>query len=121
MDEELVSVDTILNWLSEQVKHKRPISPEVYLDACTKLNLLKSDENDTLIGLRYQLAVKRANYVSEGGTSAAANIMLEADPLYVEVKKQEAKLKLIEEQIRLGKLSARIKNDELNSSRFGQT
>lgn len=120
MNDELISVDTILLWLTEQVQHKRPIPPEVWLDASIKLNLLKSDENDTLIELRHQLAVKRANYVSEGGTSAAANIMLEADPLYVQVKKQEAKIKTIEEAVRQGKLYARIKNDELTNARFGQ-
>lgn len=120
MNDSLVTCDKILSWLKEQVEHKRPISPELYLEAATKLNLLKSDENDHIIEIRYQLATKRAQYVNEGGTSAAANIRLEADPLYMEVKKQEAKIKLIEEAIRLGKLSARIKNDELNNSRFGQ-
>lgn len=117
---EKVTVDTILDWLTEQVREKRPIPPELYLDISIKLNLLKSDENDKLIELRHALAVKRANYVNEGGTSAAANIRLEADPLYMDVKKQEARLKTIDEAIKQGKLYARIKNDEMNSSRFGQ-
>lgn len=120
MDEELVSTDTILNWLSGQVKHKIPIAPERYLDAIMKLNLLKSEDNDQLIELKHELAVKRANYVNEGGTSAAANILLEADETFKLVKKLEAKMKMIEETIRIGKIAARLKNDELNNSRFGQ-
>lgn len=120
MNDELISVDTILDWLSEQVKHKRPIPPETWLDASIKLNLLKSDENDHLIELEHELAVKRANYVNEGGTSAAAKIRLEADPLFVEVQKVRAKLKQIEEAVRQGKLYARIKNDEAQGARFGQ-
>lgn len=119
--DEMTTCDEILSWFKEQAKNARPVPPELYLRAAGSLNILKSDENDTLIELRHELAIKRANYVNEGGTSAAANIRLEADPLYKDVKKQEAKIKLIEEQIRLGKLSARIKNDEMNSSRFGQT
>lgn len=118
--EDFVTTTLILSWLKEQVEKKHPISPLVYLDAATKLNLLKSDDNDLLIELRHQLAVKRANYVNEGGTSAAANIRLEADPLFVEVRKQEAKMKQIEEAIRIAKLTARLKNDELQGARFGQ-
>lgn len=116
--DELVTTDLILSWLSEQVKNKRPIAPERYLDASLKLNLLKSDDNDQFIELEHQLAIKRAEYVAEGGTSAAAKIKIEADPLFKEVQKLKSKLKQVEEAIRLGKLYSRIKNDELNNSRF---
>lgn len=116
--DELVTVDAILNWLKEQVQNKRPVSPERYLDAGIKLNILKSDENDRLIELEHELAVKRANYVNEGGTSSAAKIRLEADPIFKEVQQLKAKLKQIEEAIRLSKLAARLKNDELNGARF---
>lgn len=119
--DEIVTSDTILNWLKDQVEHKRPIPPEVYLDMSIKLNLLKSDDNDRLIEKRHQLALKRAEYVNEGGTSSAANIRLEADPLFMEVKKLEAKIETIKEAVRQGKLYARIKNEELQNSRFGQT
>lgn len=119
--DDFVTTDKILEWLKTQVEQKHPISPMLYLDASIKLNLLKSEDNDKLIELRHQLALKRAEYVNEGGTSAAANIRLEADPLFKEVKQLEAKIKQIEECVRLGKLSARLKSDEMNSSRFGQT
>jgi hypothetical protein len=116
--DELVTTSLILNWLKEQVENKRPISPELYLDAAMKLNLLKSDDNDRLIELEHVLAMTRAEHVREGGTSAAAKINLEADPLFMEVQKLKSKLKQVEEAIRIAKLSARIKNDELANARF---
>lgn len=114
--DDFVTVDAILGWLKEQVQHKRPVSPERYLDAATKLNLLKSDENDRLIELEHELALERAKYVSEGGSSAASKIQLEAHPSFVEIQKLKAKLRQIDEAVRLAKLSARIKSDELRSN-----
>lgn len=118
MNGEIITTHTILDWFHEQVSNKRPIAPEIYLDMSMKLNILKSDDNDLLLEKRHELAVKRAFYVNEGGTSAAANIRLEADPLFMEVKKLEAHIETVKEAIRLGKVYARIKNDELNNVRF---
>lgn len=118
MNEDLITTTGILEWMKEQVQHKRPIAPEIWLDASLKLNLLKSDDNDLLIEKKHELAVKRASYVNEGGTSVAANIRLEADPLFMEVKKLEAHIETVKEAIRLGKIYARIKNDELLSARY---
>lgn len=116
--EDFVTSEEVLNWLKSQAKSGKPIPPDLYLRAAVSLNLLKSDDNDRLIELEHELAVRRANYVNEGGTSAAAKINLEADPLFKEVQKLKAKMKQVEEAIRLGKLAARLKNDELNGARF---
>lgn len=113
---ELVTTDTILAWLTEQVESKRPISPELWLDACMKLNLLRSDDNDQLIELEHNLAIMRADYIREGGTSSAAKIILEAEDEFREAEKLKAKLKVIEEAIRLGKKYAWIKNEEYKSN-----
>lgn len=117
----LSTCDQIILWFKEQATNKNIIPPDLYLRAASNLNVLKGDEIDRLIDLKQDLAVKRAEYVEKGGTSAAANIRLEADPVFSQVKKQESKIETIKEQIRLGKLWARLKNDELNNARFGQT
>lgn len=114
MNEEWVSCDVILGWLKEQVKNKVPVAPETYLDAAIKLNVLMSDETDRLIELESGVADVRAAHVRQGHTSAAAKIYVEALPAYMEMQKQRAKIKQIEEAIRLSKLSARLKNDELH-------
>lgn len=119
-EENLITCDLILKWLKEQVENKRIIPPSLYLDVATKLNILRSDEDDLLIEIEHQLAVQRAKYVNEGGTSAAAKILLEANPLFKDVRKQKAKLKQIEEAIRIGKLAARIKDNEMREIKFGQ-
>jgi hypothetical protein len=111
--EELVTCDTILNWFKEQTENRRPISPHLYLEMAQKLNALSSDENDKLVDLESELARHRADWVSVGKTSAGANILVEAMPVFNEARKQRAKIKQIEEVIRLAKLSARIKNDEM--------
>lgn len=116
--DELITTDSILSWLTNQVKHKKPISPEQYLEAGTRLNLLKSDENDRLIEIEHELAVIRSNLVSQGSTSAAAKTHIEANPLYKEVQQLRAKLKRIDEAVKLAKLAARLKNDEMNNIRF---
>lgn len=105
--------DSILQWMKIQVENKNPISPHLWLEAAQMLNVLSSDESDRLIDLESILARKRENQISLGKTVAASNIVVEASMEYNETRKQGAKIKQIEEAIRLAKLSARIKNDEM--------
>lgn len=109
---DLVTCDSILDWMKDQVEHKRPISPHLWLEAAQKLNILSSDENDKLIELEHQLAKVRAGEMDAGKTGIAAKVKVEASDIFKEARIQRARIKQIEEAIRLAKLSARIKNDE---------
>lgn len=112
MSKEWVSCDVILSWLKEQVKNKVPVAPSLYLDAATKLNVLISDETDRLIEVEHDVAELRAAHIRQGHTVAAAKVYVEATPEYMDMQVRRAKIKQIEEAIRLSKLSARMKNDE---------
>lgn len=111
--EELVDADLILGWLKERVENKEPIPPQLWLDAALKLNTLSSDETDKLIDYEYEVATIRAEMVAAGTSSAAAKAHVEGMPQYMKLRKQQEKLKQIVEAIRLAKLSARIRNDEM--------
>lgn len=111
--DEFVTCDLILNWLKERVANKEPISPQLWLDAALKLNTLSSDETDKLIELESLVAQLRSVFIAEGKSAAAAKAHVEAGEPYKELRKQQEKMKQIVEAIRLAKLSARIKNDEL--------
>ena len=116
MNDNLRSCDSIIEWLKTQQENRVPISPHIYLEAATALNILSSEENDNLIDLESQLAQFRSDEIGAGKTGIAAKIVVEASPIFKEARKQRAKMEQIKEAIRLAKLSARIKSDELRSN-----
>lgn len=112
---ELVTCDTILQWIKVQVEHKVPIDPLLFLDAAEKLNILKSDETDKLFQLQQEIAALKVVLIEEGKSVAEAKTRIEASDIYRIMRTQEAKVKLIEEQIRLSKKRAQLKSDEMRS------
>ncbi len=113
--ENLVTCDTILEWLKEQVEHKNIISPSLYLDACQKLNLLISDEHDKLFTLQKEVARQKIQWIEDGKSVAEAKTRVEGSQEYLYMKKQEAKIKQIEESIRIAKIRSRLKEGEFNN------
>lgn len=114
MDDKLVTCDLILNWLKEQVEQKRIVSPSTYVDACTKLNLLSGDEHDKLFGMQQEISGMKVIWMKEGDSVAAAKAKVEATDNYRMMKSQEAKIKRIEEAVRIMKIRARLKEGEFN-------
>lgn len=115
MDESLRTCDSILAWLKNQQENKRPISPHLWMEAAQALNVLISDENDKLIDLESKLAEAWVSERKSHGSAVDTKRDVEALPLYKESRRQRAKIEQIKEAIRLAKLSARIKSDELRS------
>jgi uncharacterized protein with PIN domain len=115
MNDDLRTCDSILKWLKEQTENRNPISPHLYLEAATALNILSSNENDTLIDMESTLAVMKASAMSTEKTVAAAKVFIEALPEFGQVRKQRAKIEQIKEAIRIAKLTARLKSDELKN------
>jgi len=112
---DLRTCDTILAWLKEQTEHKRPISPHTWMEAAQALNTLSSDENDKLIDIESALANMRTGYIESGKSAVAARMLVESSELYKSARKQRGKMEQIKEAVRLAKLSARIKSDEMRS------
>ena len=115
MNDNLRSCDSIIEWLKTQQENRVPISPHLYLEAATALNILSSDEVDKLIDMESKLAVLRATAMSTEKTAVAAKIFIEAMPEYGEVRKQRAKIEMIKEAVRLAKKTATLKSDEMRN------
>ena len=116
MNNDLRTCDSIIEWLKTQQKNRVPISPLLYLEAATALNILSSDEVDKLIDMESALAVLRANTLATEKTASAAKIVIEALPEYGLVRKQRAKIEMIKEAVRLAKKTAQLKSDESRSN-----
>lgn len=113
--QEKVTIDTILGKLMEWVESKTPINPELWIDAALKMNLLKDPLTGRIIALQQSLAQKRVDLLEQGKSVAYARTVLEADDEYAECRTLEARIKLVEEQIRLAKHRARMASDDYNS------
>jgi len=112
----MITTDTILEQLKKWVEDKHPISPDLWLDACAKLNVLKSDENDKLFDLQQEVALIKQDFIVNGKTVSYAKVMVEAGPTFKEMQKQKAKIEMIEEQIRISKIQARMSFDGYKNS-----
>ncbi len=111
---ELVTVDTILNWLQEKIENKEPVAPGVYVEAAQKLNVLLSDEHARLFDLQQKVAQLKTDLIKFDGKSVAqSKTFIEATDTYREMQTQKAKIGRIEEFIRIAKISARLKDNEM--------
>ena len=110
------AIDNIIGKLVEWTEAKVPVNPEHWIDAGLKLNVLKEDYlSGDIIALQSSLAKKRYDLLLEGKTSAYAKIAVESDPEYAVCRKLEARVKMIEEHIRLAKVRARMGQEDYKS------
>jgi hypothetical protein len=116
---ELVTCDTILGWLKEQVEQKRLIDPKIWGDAAFKLNLLQADEDSTMEGQRQDVAKLKLDILKAqvyGNHSllpqkknvALADAEVEATDLYRLMRLQEHKVERIKEFIKIAKKNSDI-------------
>lgn len=117
MSKELVTTDTIIDFLQERVENKEPIHASIWLDAAQKLNILIGDEHDLLFDLQQQVANMKVRYyedIKEGEKPnvSKAKMYIETSDVYREMNKQKAKISRIEEFIRIAKIQARLKDTE---------
>ena len=113
--EQKVTTDTILSQLKEWVENKMPIAPNLWLDACAKLNVLKGDESKSLFKLQQAIAFVKKELMEKGYTAAKAKIWVESTDSYIDMKIQEAKIEMIEEQIRISKIQARLGQNDYHN------
>jgi len=114
--EKLVTVDTILDYLQEAVGEKRPIEPAVFIDAAQKLNVLLGDEIDLLYTQQQKVAQMKYGHLQEQKNEkknvSAAEAYIKTTDEYREMRVQEAKVKRIEEFVRIAKLQSRLRESE---------
>lgn len=111
---EKITCDFILNWFKEAVEKKEPIPPSVWLDGASKLNVLQGDEEDILFELQQKVAEIRVKCMEESDkiNVSRAKVLVEATDEYKQMKKQAAKVARIQEQIRISKIQARMRDNE---------
>ncbi len=112
--DELVSIQTITEYLENAVKTKTPLAPSVWIDAAQKMNVLLGDEHDRLYELQQKVAQAKLNFLEcdPKHNVSAARLRVETTDDYKEMRKQEAKIKRIEEAIRIAKLQGKLKEAE---------
>lgn len=113
------TTDSIIESLKKLVENKDIISPHVWLEAAQDLNVLLGDEHDTLFELQQQVANIRLGYLNsqDGINVSEAKLRTEATDEYKAYQKQKAKISRIEEFIRIAKVQARMKDNEMGFNR----
>lgn len=115
--EQQVTAEYILSAFESKITNKEVVPPHWWVDAAVKLNVLIGSENDKLFTLELNIAQKRVEILKEPKTSVAkANVICEALPEYKEMQVQKARVKQIEEFIRLAKKQATLTIEEYRAN-----
>jgi hypothetical protein len=104
---ELVTVDSILEWFKNNIETRQVIPMTSYLDAATKLNILKESVDNGIIEFNSFLAQTKVDFIEQGDSVAKAKAKIEAMEEYRQLKQLEAKKERVEEFIRIIKVRAR--------------
>lgn len=100
--------ETITGW----IKEKKQISPEVWLNAAQKLNMLATYEDDNLMDLEKQYNDLINSYAEaqkvEKPNMTAAERKAKSSDIYVAFRKQEALIKRIDKDIALASKNASL-------------
>ena len=117
---EPITTDFILETMKGYIEKKIPVSPDVWLDAAAKFNVLAGDDEQKLAEIEYEVAVKRQELASkttpegQNRSIASVNVEIRALPQSKEIALLKAKINRIDEYIRIAKLQARMTNDAIN-------
>jgi len=111
----LVTADLITGKLKEWVETRQVISPSLWVDAALKLSLFISDETAKLYDLQQEVAKVNFNCIENGGAISKCKVYVQTLDKYKEMKKQEAKVEQILENIRIAKTQARMSSDEIKA------
>lgn len=109
------TIDSILDGFRVMSEEKQPLDVNYWLEGCAKLVVLLSDEQNKLFLLEQILAEQKLKLLEEGKSAAYAKIAIESTNDYVEARKLEAKIDQVTEIVRIGKLQARMSNDNIRN------
>lgn len=108
---EKVTVDSIITFLKNTIEEKIVLPPAVWIDAAEKLNMLRSDEEDRLVGLMQKVAELKVKFIEEGSSVAMAKAKVEASSVHKDYLMQKMRCERIIEFIRIEKIRARMADD----------
>lgn len=99
----MVTLDTILDWFKEAIENKVPISVDQWLDAASKLETLSEDLDDTIAMYEQEMNDKMADYLKREFPANQSKIRARADVDYGDYLKKVAMRKRITEFVRIAK------------------
>ena len=109
------TADSVLQWLEKQVRAKEIIDAHTWVEACQYLNISSGEEADRLFDLQQIVALLKVAFIEQGDSVAMAKVKVEGMDAYKEMLHQQAKIKRIEESIRIAKIQARLKDSEIRN------
>lgn len=108
-----MKAEDIINEMAEIVRNGQDIAPSHWLDKAVKLNVLRHEIDDRLYALEHNLAIEKFNFAKSTNSSIAmAESYIKTKPEYKEMRLLSAKVKQIEEFIKLAKKRASLKESE---------
>lgn len=111
------TIDSILHAFEEMASKKIPLSPHQWLEGSAKMLALVGNEQDRLFDLESVLAKYKSDLMmNDEMTSSKAKILAEARHEYVESRKLKAKIERVFEAIKIGKVMARMSQEEYKSN-----
>ena len=116
MIQSVVTTESIITWMTEQIENKNPIDPNMWMDASLKLNVLLQGEQEKLFEIEQEVALLKKTLLEDGKTVAYAKVMIEATDEMKSMKIQKAKIERCIEFIRLSKLHSRTASDLMRSN-----
>lgn len=112
----MTKVDEILKWMKEAAENNIPLSPLRWVDAARNLNALIGNETDELYLLEQKVAqAKVALLEAQNWPVSRVNLEVESTDLYREMRQKSARIKMIQEFIRIAKIQARLKDTEMSN------
>lgn len=110
MEQAKTTSESILEFLKKKIEIKEQLKPEIWLEAASRLVVLLGDEEATLYDLQQKTAHLKIMFFDsqEKRNVSEANLRVEASEEYKLFRKQQARVKQIEEFIRVAKLRAKI-------------
>lgn len=109
------TVDSILKAFEDMAERKVSLDPHQYLEGTAKLLALIGNEQDKYYELEHKLAIIRSMEMDKWGNASKARITAEATQEYLEARKLKAKIDRVFEAIKIGKLMARMSQEQYKS------
>lgn len=109
------TIDSILLGMKEWVEDKQQVSPQQWVTAAEYLNVLIGDEHNKLYHNQQSVSRMKLALLPTCKSVAEVKLRIEATDEYRDMKLQEAKIGQINEFIRIAKLQARLKSEEIKN------
>ena len=103
-----MKIREIIKEMSQRVINDEPISPGSWVESALRINALRGELDNELIGYEILISEKVAGLINEGKSASVAEKLSKIGETYKKFLELRAELKRIDEFIRLSKRRASI-------------